>query len=183
MTYTYAILDVSRATYDEVRRLLDSAGYQHVFDRDVIDMHGIALRAVGADAVLAFPKPEPHKKAKARAKRSEKVVESEVRSAVVDRDGYCRFYRLNDTARRHVAAKFTPCYGKSEWGHLPWKRRSRTRGMAPAVRHQTTGSAMFCKHHHEMVDSYEINVVALTKYGADGPLRFECGEHTYEEPA
>jgi hypothetical protein len=44
MTYTYAILDVSRATYEEVALLLRAAGYDHCFDRDVIDMHGIALR-------------------------------------------------------------------------------------------------------------------------------------------
>ena len=44
MTYTYAVLDVSRATFEEVARLLNAAGYHHAFDRDVIDMHGIALR-------------------------------------------------------------------------------------------------------------------------------------------
>lgn len=45
MTHTYAVLDVSRAAYDEIRRKLDAAGYQHAFDGDVIDMHGIALAA------------------------------------------------------------------------------------------------------------------------------------------
>ena len=49
MTYTYAILDVSAAAYDEVRALLVAAGYEDAINddgegREVIDMHGIALR-------------------------------------------------------------------------------------------------------------------------------------------
>ena len=49
MTYTYAILDVPRAVYAAVRALLEAADYQHAFhdegEGEVIDMHGIALRA------------------------------------------------------------------------------------------------------------------------------------------
>lgn len=49
MTYTYAILDVPAAVYAAVRALLDAADYQHAFHadegREVIDMHGIALRS------------------------------------------------------------------------------------------------------------------------------------------
>lgn len=44
MTYTYAILDVSQRSFDEIARKLRDADYHHAFDRDVIDMHGIALR-------------------------------------------------------------------------------------------------------------------------------------------
>ena len=48
MTYTYAILDVSRAAYDEIRKKLAAAEYQQAFHTsdgdEVIDMHGIALR-------------------------------------------------------------------------------------------------------------------------------------------
>ena len=48
MTYTYAILDVSQRTYDEIRAKLNAAGWQqaiHEYDADeVLDMHGIALR-------------------------------------------------------------------------------------------------------------------------------------------
>lgn len=47
MTYTYAILDVSKAAYDEIRALLDAAGYTQAFHEDggrsIIDLHGIAL--------------------------------------------------------------------------------------------------------------------------------------------
>lgn len=42
-THTYVTLEVSQETYDEVRRLLLAADYQHVFHDGLIDMHGIAL--------------------------------------------------------------------------------------------------------------------------------------------
>lgn len=49
-TYTYAILEVSAAAYDEIRGKLNKAGYSDQFHKDegaeVIDMHGIALKAV-----------------------------------------------------------------------------------------------------------------------------------------
>jgi hypothetical protein len=47
MTHTYAILEISRAAYDEIRAKLEAASYQHTFiqkqSREVIDMHGIAV--------------------------------------------------------------------------------------------------------------------------------------------
>lgn len=45
MTYTYAELEVSRATYEEVRAKLDAAGYGHAINprTGAIDMHGLAL--------------------------------------------------------------------------------------------------------------------------------------------
>lgn len=56
MTHTYAELEVSQATYDEIFRKLNAAGYQHAFMRErdqrdpTIDMHGIGLtRAVVRD--------------------------------------------------------------------------------------------------------------------------------------
>lgn len=47
-TYTYAVLEVSKAAYDEIRAKLEAAGYQHAFHSDsdhpeLIDMNGIAL--------------------------------------------------------------------------------------------------------------------------------------------
>lgn len=48
VTHTYAILEVSPATYEEIREKLKAAGCVLAFDRDsegeMIDMHGIALR-------------------------------------------------------------------------------------------------------------------------------------------
>jgi hypothetical protein len=44
MTHTHANLEVSDDTYNEIRRLLKAAGYDHAFlDGGAIDMHGIAL--------------------------------------------------------------------------------------------------------------------------------------------
>ena len=57
MTHTHANLDVSRACYYEVRKLLAAAGYEHAFNSyrgmepEVIDMHGIVLR-IDPDAGL-----------------------------------------------------------------------------------------------------------------------------------
>ena len=49
MTYTYAILDVSLATWQEIYDKLKAAEYDQAFHevdgRVVIDMHGIALQA------------------------------------------------------------------------------------------------------------------------------------------
>jgi hypothetical protein len=49
MTHTYAVLEVPAVVYAAVRALLGQAEYQHAFHRDsggeVIDMHGIALKA------------------------------------------------------------------------------------------------------------------------------------------
>lgn len=49
MTYTYALLEVSNAAYDEIYKLLLEAGYADQFhnkgdDDIIIDMHGIALK-------------------------------------------------------------------------------------------------------------------------------------------
>jgi hypothetical protein len=53
MTYTYAILEVSAAAYEEIAEKLKAAGYQHAFHKDgrdtVIDMHGIALKEQPAE--------------------------------------------------------------------------------------------------------------------------------------
>lgn len=51
MTHTYAVLQVSREAYEEIRRLLQQARYDHAFigkdaldPYEVIDMHGLALQ-------------------------------------------------------------------------------------------------------------------------------------------
>lgn len=46
MTYTYVLLGISQAAFDEIAAKLRDAGYHHAFTsmkEDVIDMHGIAL--------------------------------------------------------------------------------------------------------------------------------------------
>jgi len=45
MTHTYAVLDVTRATYEEIRAKLDAAGYADRFHEDgLIDLHGLAIQ-------------------------------------------------------------------------------------------------------------------------------------------
>jgi hypothetical protein len=59
VTHTYAVLEVSPKVYQEVRALLEAAGYSHAFisgRNEVIDMHGIALAASASEPA---PKPEP----------------------------------------------------------------------------------------------------------------------------
>lgn len=47
MTHTYAVLEVTPMAFVEIRRRLEIAGYDHAIDDDKIDMHGIALQALG----------------------------------------------------------------------------------------------------------------------------------------
>lgn len=53
-THTYAIMDVSASTYDEIRAALEEAGYRDSIHggrgtSDILDMHGIALRRNSSD--------------------------------------------------------------------------------------------------------------------------------------
>lgn len=43
MSYTYVHLPVSAPAYDEIAAKLRAAGYDHCFDLEAIDMHGLAL--------------------------------------------------------------------------------------------------------------------------------------------
>lgn len=43
MTYTFAELEVSESTFDEIAQKLKDAGYDHAFIDNAIDMHGIGL--------------------------------------------------------------------------------------------------------------------------------------------
>lgn len=54
-TYTYAVLEISDAAFEEIAKLLKDAGYDHAFHKErnghiVIDMHGIAVGKQGASA-------------------------------------------------------------------------------------------------------------------------------------
>lgn len=54
-THTYVILEVSSATYDEIKAKLEAADYHHAFHEDreygiVVDMHGIALAKTKGEA-------------------------------------------------------------------------------------------------------------------------------------
>lgn len=47
VTHTFATLAVSKRTFEEIRRKLKNANYDHSFiDEETIDMHGIGLVVV-----------------------------------------------------------------------------------------------------------------------------------------
>lgn len=56
-TRTYAVLEVSKAAYDEIRSALERAGYDHAFIGDVVDMHGIAISAKPSEPPVAQRRP------------------------------------------------------------------------------------------------------------------------------
>lgn len=43
MTHTFATLEVTDSTYEEIEKKLKEAGYDHAFIEGAIDMNGIAL--------------------------------------------------------------------------------------------------------------------------------------------
>lgn len=109
------------------------------------------------------PKPEPRSKERARARRHEAEVIKRVRAEVADRDGYCRA----------AAHGITACAGVSEWAHMTEKRRARTMGQPPEVRHTPEHSLMLCERHHDDYDESRIVIVPLNpEMGAQGFLAF-----------
>lgn len=133
-----------------------------------------------ADALgLNRPKPKyeiPTRKVeKAKAERVEKKVKTDVRSKCVARDGDCRIGNGAVGIVDQIVGEIGECDGPSEWAHLEEKKRSKTRGQEPEVRHTTAGSCILCRRHHNRYDGRErpaIAVAKLTKRGADGPLRW-----------
>jgi hypothetical protein len=64
MTHTYAILDVTAATFREIQHRLEAAGYQHAFKEDadgalIIDLHGVAIRDEDGDEGPAWDALSP----------------------------------------------------------------------------------------------------------------------------
>ena len=127
---------------------------------------------------IACPKPEPRKRVKARRQRQAAKVVKSVRAQCVERDGYCRWARRWFTNTIYCPA----CSGPSEWAHFAEKKRYKTRGMSPEVRHTTAGSFMLCRLHHVAYDrTHTLKIVPLTSKGADGPLQFQQDGATYAE--
>jgi hypothetical protein len=117
------------------------------------------------DGYLMFApqaKPEPIKCTKGRQRRTAAKVVQRVRAQCVERDGDCRMRGIS----WHV------CGGESEWAHLGDKKRARTRGMAPEIRHTTAGSLMLCTTAHAAYDAGRIQIEPTSPEGADGILRF-----------
>src|SRR4051812_29447772 len=102
------------------------------------------------------PVPKPVKTTKqlrARAQRAESRHAQQVRAQVFKRDnGNCR---LSDPALWLI---FGACDGPLEWAHLGAQRRFKTRGLSPAERHGTAGTAFLCAEHHGMYDSHKMQI-------------------------
>lgn len=98
-------------------------------------------------------------KYRAKRKRADDAVRLEVRAFCVDRDGYCKLAQVGG------------CGGRSEHAHLGDKRRARTRGQAPDLRHTTEGSAIFCTTHHRAYDRGDLAISMFAELGANGPMR------------
>jgi hypothetical protein len=104
---------------------------------------------------------------KARKDRAEDARAAHVRAACVLRDGHCRLSKDNPV---HV------CQGFSEWCHTHAKRRSKTRKMAPEIRHTTADSFMACTSAHDRYDNRKrpkLGFTALTDRGCDGPIAWQ----------
>lgn len=134
---------------------------------------------------LPLGKGEPRKRRKAREKRQERKVVGDVRPQCVDRDNYCRWYWLDESIRREIAALIGPCSGPSEWAHI--RKRWSTRNMEPTERHSTAESLMLCRRHHQSdiagFDRRVYDIEPMTENGANGRLRIVLPDgRTWEEP-
>ena len=124
-------------------------------------------------SVLAIPKGEPRARTKRRLTRKEQIVKRACRQHCVDRDGFCRCDLVTEIFEdMRPDGMFMQCDGPSEWAHLHARRRSKTRGMDPTVRHDTKYSLMLCKFHHQLYDAKKLIITALSRRGANGPLKF-----------
>ena len=128
--------------------------------------------------MIGFPKGRTRKQLKARKDRQEARIVKLVRAACAVRDGYCRRRRDQVDNRlmfqdAYTAIEIHSCDGPSEWAHFGGKRRARTRGQAPEVRHTTAGSLMLCRSAHADYDAGRLKITALTRHGCDGRLKFK----------
>ena len=127
---------------------------------------------------MMFPKGKTKLQLKALKDRQEGQIKKLVRAAVAVRDGYCRLATaLNPLAgySDHFATVIVAehlCEGPSQWAHFGDKKRARTRGMKPEVRHTTAGSLMLCQAAHDDYDQGRLHITALTRRGCDGRLKF-----------
>lgn len=137
----------------------------------------MTLPVLGDMPRRAVPKAkiQTRKSAKSRKQRAEALQKKVVRLKCVLRDGQCRL--LTETVSPEFGVwlwlngeKF--CSAESEWAHLHTRRRSQTRNQAPEIRHDTKHSLMLCRFHHREYDAHRLQITALTRAGADGPLKF-----------
>lgn len=132
---------------------------------------------------LPLSKGRTRKSLKAKKDRAEATMKTSVRAQVFQRDQGCRllagfeWYSQPYNGGPFVTTFTGPfqvheCVGDPEWAHMHVKRRSQTRGQAPEIRHTTKDSLMLCRFHHQEYDAHRLKITALSRRGADGPLKF-----------
>jgi hypothetical protein len=52
MAHTYAIVEVSKEVYKEIRGKLEEAGYGHAVEDGIMDMHGLALKVAEEPVIV-----------------------------------------------------------------------------------------------------------------------------------
>lgn len=125
----------------------------------------------------AAPKGTTRQQAKGRKDRTAAKVVKSVRAQCVERDGECRFgdWENNPGDWHSDALEGDACEGPSQWCHMHQKRRSKTQGQAPEIRHTTADSFMGCQRHHDAYDGRRtprLRIMCLTRLGANGALKF-----------
>ena len=136
---------------------------------------------VSSDPRLAYPKGEPRKRVKGRARRHEGKVKTSVRATVATREEHrCRLWPA-------APGLLGLCSGTPQWAHLEDGKRFKTRGQPADRRHTTAASCLLCAWHHDAYDRGvgkrgKLRITFLTDRGANGPMRFERAGVVYEEP-
>jgi hypothetical protein len=156
-----------------------SGGRGRVGESAVAEAQGGGVVAIDY-SVLPLSKGKTRKQITAKKQRAEQTQIQAVRARCIERDGHCRVFRTMASAYEgwailaalHQQRVGDVCDGPSAWAHLHARRRSKTRGMAPDVRHDTKYSLMLCAKHHAAYDAKRLIITALTRRGADGPLKF-----------
>jgi len=131
---------------------------------------------------LAISKGVKRSTVKRRRQRDEIVVIKATRQKCVERDGYCRISQgptIEGPIGREAVDPFVwpesyelgKCDGPSELAHMHARRRSKTRGMDPSIRHDPRYALMLCRYHHQLYDAKRLIITALSRKGANGPLR------------
>lgn len=134
---------------------------------------------MGPRSGVPLHKPEKRSTTKRRKDRAEATQKQTIRAKCVARDGFCRLERAPHGFNLFIGVP--RCGFRSEWAHLGAKKRARTRGQAPEIRHTTKESLMFCDEHHRRYDGGDIEIEFLTADGADGLLLFRADELSYAE--
>ncbi len=140
----------------------------------------LTLPSLNGQPSRACPKPESRKRVKGWKDRAEAKQIKTVRATCVERDGKCRVFKTLTGehggwailgALVQLEMEYL-CDGPSEWAHMHSRRRSQTRNQSPEQRHDTAHSLMLCRFHHAEYDAHRLHITALTRKGADGPLKF-----------